>query len=155
MMISQDFSNALKEVSALMGNRLKWAVVGSTNLALQGLPVTPNDLDIAVFISDLRPARALFRHYSPTQVDQARSSGSDILFDFRCRIGNIPVQVFSDHDSGSYSRKLLSNRIVRVKLGTSIIPCFTLEAEAQAYDETGRPQKSVMIKEFLKKHADN
>jgi hypothetical protein len=45
--------------------------------------------------------------------------------------------------------KLLGNKLTYIKLKTFGVPCFTLEAESQAYAETNRQDKADKIREFI------
>jgi len=64
-------------------------------------------------------------------------------------IDDVEIQIFGERDLGKYVSKLLANRIIKMKLEDIEVPCFTLEAEAQAYEETKRENKAQMIRNFL------
>jgi hypothetical protein len=52
---------------------------------------------------------------------------------------------------GEYVSKLLANKLIYIKFNGFEIPCFTLEVEAQAYEETNRDNKAELIRDFIKK----
>ena len=47
------------------------------------------------------------------------------------------------------ARKLTKNNKTTIKLDNLKLSCFTLEAEAQAYQDIGRSEKAQLIREFL------
>jgi hypothetical protein len=122
--------------------------VGSTNLALQGMDITPHDLDVVLTFKDLDRIPALFPEYSPTIVTKLEPIVND-AWDVKMNIGGVDIQIFAENDSGVYVSKLLANKLTILKIKTFDIPCFTLEADSQAYVETKCQEKADRIKEFL------
>ncbi len=135
-------------------NSLKWALVGSTNLSLQGMEVIPRDLDILVKWSDLETIKSIFSNYNPSEIKKLKPlvKGQQ-AWEIKMIIHNIKVNFFSEK-SGEYVKRLLANKIIRIKLNNIEVPCFTLEDEAQTYAKTNRQHKADIINNFLKQHIN-
>jgi len=150
-MINNNFKKAIKIVHQLLkDNNIKWALIGSTNLALQGMNINPNDLDIIVKMDDLKLITKIFSEYNSSEAREIKSMTSEPIWEIKAKIDNIEVHIISEKETGEYLRKFLLNNMIEIKLDNINIPCFTLEAEAKAYSETNRENKSQIIKEFLK-----
>jgi len=120
-------------------------LVGSTNMQLQGMNVNPRDLDIVVQLSNLEKISRIFN----APINKLRSSTKEPAWEVKTTIDDVEIQIFGERDLGKYVSKLLANRIIKMKLEDIEVPCFTLEAEAQAYEETKRENKAQMIRNFL------
>ena len=149
-MINENFKKAIKIIHELMNeNKIKWALVGSTNMKLQGINVNPRDLDIVVQLKDLDKIREIFSEYSASAVKELEPFTDEPSWEVKLKIGVVEAQFFGQRNTGEYVRKLLANRSTKIKIDDIEIPCFTLEAEAQTYAETNREHKAHLIQEFL------
>ncbi len=158
-MIPEQFKKALKEISSKLDyNLYPWALIGSTNLALQGMNTTPKDLDLIMELDNLVVANEVFRKYGPaiTELlpntdDEAwnaklrRHPASNVCFSIK----EIEIQILGERSDGDYVSKLIAHRLIYTNLGGFKIPCFTLEAEAEVYD-IFRPEKAQKIRDFLR-----
>ncbi len=78
-MLPQKNINAIKTIYKLFTeNSIQWKLAGSSNLALQGVPVDASDVDIAVNTSDVDIIQKLFAAYTIepikySQTDKFRS----------------------------------------------------------------------------------
>lgn len=132
----------------LSRNKIKWAIVGSTNMRLQGIDIKPHDLDIIVQLDDLEIIRDIFSEYRPSEIKEL-GPFSNAAWEVKLNIGEVEVQILGEEDNGKYVEKLLSNKIKLIHMGEIEVPCFTLETEAQTYSETNRENKAKMIYGFL------
>ena len=150
-MINKDFKKAIKIITErLKKNRIKWAVIGSTNLALQGMRITPRDLDVVVTLSDLKNIPKIFSEYPASRIKKLKSITEEPAWEVKIEIGDVKVQILGEKESGEYVNKLLKSRITYLEVDGIKVPCFTLETEADAYSETNREEKAKLIKKFLK-----
>ena len=150
-MLNENFKNAVKIIHKLLNeNKIKWALIGSTNMQLQGISVNPRDLDIVVRLKDLERIQEIFSDYNVSAVKELKPLTDEPAWEVKMEIGNVEVQILGEKDTGEYVSKLLSNRITKIKVDNIEIPCFTLDAEAQTYAETNREHKAHLIQEFLK-----
>ena len=152
-MIEKKFVEALKIIShRLTKEHISWALVGSTNMAFQGIDVNPHDLDIVMALKDLKSMPALLSDYNPSELTTLTPIGNERLAaEVKVHIHGVEVQFFADNDSAVYVSKLLAHKLVNLKIENTDIPCFTLEAESQAYSETNRKEKADKIKKFIEK----
>lgn len=151
-MIGQNLIDAIKVIrKRLDDSRIKWALVGSANLKLQGMEAEPRDLDIVTRYEDLQKVSGIFSDYSASAVAELESLTDKPAWEVKARIGGAEVQFIAGGEKDVYTGKLLANKITYIKLDGIDIPCFTLEAEAQAYAETGREHKASLIREYLDK----
>ena len=152
-MIDDRFKSALEIISSKLNNNIKWALVGSTNMALQGIPVNPGDLDVVVRYSDLKKMKGIFSDYKVSEIKELKPfvSGQSCAGDVKFNILGADVQIFGEEDGGNYIKYLLSNNnLVFVEVDEMKVPFFKLEIEAQVYWDTGRNNKAEIIREFLK-----
>ena len=151
-MINKEFKEVIKIVSKKMEqNGIKWALIGSTNMALQGMDVNPRDIDLVVKLSDLKKMKSIFSNYRLSEIKELKPFTGESVWDIKIRINNIEIEILGEKDNGEYVRKLLANRIVKIRLDEIEIPCFALEAESQTYAETNKKHKADMINNFLEK----
>ncbi len=145
-----DKLGALRTVRKRLENAgIRWALAGSTNMLVQGIPSDPRDMDIAVRREDLGRISGLFSDFSSTPVREFRSLAGGTAWEVRTNISGIKVQFFGGDEDDVYVSKLLAGRTVNVRFGGIEIPCFALEAESRAYREMGRPEKAETIDRFL------
>lgn len=145
-----NFKKAIKIIHKLLNeNKIKWALVGSTDMQLQGMDVNPRDLDIVVQLKDLEKMQEIFSEYNASPVKKLEPMTDEPAWEVKIEIEGVEVQILGERNTGEYVSKLLVNRLTKIKLDDIEIPCFTLEAEAQAYTETNREHKARLIHKFL------
>lgn len=160
-MLPYNFSQAIKVLSKELNERhLEYALIGSSNLVLQGMELSPRDLDLVMEIDDLRKTPEIFRKYHASAVEELRPDSGDPAWTAKLQkhpawnvhfnIERIPVQILGEPNDGDYVSKLVAKRLVYFNIEGIKVPCFTLEAEADAYRETFRPQKAERIITFLR-----
>lgn len=150
-MISDSILGALKIVAERMQKTsLCWSVIGSTNMALQGMDVEPQDLDIVLRLDDLKKIPEIFSGIIVSDVRELPTITGEPAWEVKMEIEGVTVQILGEKDSGQYVSKLVAGRTTEVNVNGLTIPCFTLKAEADAYSETNRKKKAEMIKEFLR-----
>jgi 8-oxo-dGTP pyrophosphatase MutT (NUDIX family) len=138
-----EISRALETISAKLAHeQVRWALVGSTNLALHGINVIPGDIDI---ISDRESAYrigSLLRHSEVTPVTNAQSE------DMRSYLGKYLIEGVEVEIMGDVWRKVgqewtnISEWVLsapaRVRVGKVDLPCCPLEKELIAYEISAR-----------------
>lgn len=151
-MLSESFVSALRVVEVqLRGVGISWAVIASTNLALQGMVVVPRDVDVVVEVSQLERVRELFAEFSPSPVKKLNVSTSESAWSVTCTINDVVVEFLGERITGYYVSKLLGGKIKYVQIERVRLPCLLLKDEAEIYASTNKPHKTKMILEFLKK----
>jgi len=133
----------------LNNNNINSALVGTCNLAIQDLEVRPRDIDIVVEYHNLEQIQKIFEQYVTQGIEKLPFLTDKPAWDLKLNINNLEVQILGEENDGKYVSKLLSNRTIIKKHSKVEIKCFSLDAEADAYDETHRPQKARFIREYL------
>jgi len=151
-MLNKKFKQALKIIhKKLKENNIKWALIGSVNICLQGIDVKPNDLDIVVELKDLEKVKEIFSDYNPPNINELKplskldTKKSELKFE----IDKIEIQIIGEAEKRLYVKDLLNNKLVKIKIGNAKIPCFSLKTEAETYLELNRINRVKLIKEFL------
>ena len=63
-MINHNFKEVLKIISLNLSNtNIKYAIIGSTNLLLQGMDVKPKDIDLVVSLEDFDKLSEVFSNF--------------------------------------------------------------------------------------------
>lgn len=149
-MLDQNFIEALKILSLrFRENNFIWAVVGSTNLALQGLDIIPRDIDIITTIDSLPKIKNIFGEFDVAEMEEKQSATSGSYWRVVLNINNIEIEVLGEKEQGVYAHRLLAGHKKDILLDDVNIPCLELKSELQAYQETGRQNKVELIESFL------
>jgi len=135
----------------LTKNKIRWAVIGSTNRALHGMDVVPNDLDIIVHFDDLKKIPLLFKKDNTSAVTALKTTTGMPAWDVKMVFGGVDIQFVGEEDEGLYVQHLIKGKVTLETLGQMKIPCLALEAEIEAYERTNRSEKAGKIREFLEK----
>jgi hypothetical protein len=152
-MMNPDFKDAILILSKLLNkNQIKWALIGSANLQLQGVNIEPNDIDIVVLVNDLEKMQKIFLNYSPSALKTLMplSEFDTKKIELTFIINTILVQTIGETPHSLYARQMLSDNLVKIKINNVEIPCFSLAIEAELYAKTNRKQKSKLILDFLR-----
>ena len=159
-MIPEKVVDTIKIISSkLKENGIDYAIIGSGNCALQGMDLTPRDLDLVVRLDDLKKMPEIFKEYSPSEVEKLFPDSKDPAWTAKLEkhpaynvyfyIEGVEVQILGEEDDGDYVSKLLAKKIILVSLKGNNLPCFTLETEAEVYAQTFRPEKAKRIRDFI------
>ena len=151
-MIERAFVAVLSKVyHELQGNKVNWAVTGSLNFALQGLPITPHDIDIQTDEAGAYETERRFAFYIARKV--VFSSTERIRSHFGAlQIDGITVELMGDLQKrlpdGSWEDPVDLDRQKRfVAFEGMDVPVLSLEYEAQAYRKLGRLERAQMLQE--------
>lgn len=152
--IPPNFHKALELICArLRGQGVNWAVTGSLGFALQGLPLTPNDIDLQ---TDESGAYAIQRLLSEFVTQQVAYKVSPHIRSFwgLLQIGGLRVEVMGDLQKrlpdGAWEPPVdvMPHRRF-IDLDDLHIPVLDLHYEQQAYLLMGRTEKAAMLADWL------
>jgi len=152
-MLSQSFKNVIKFIFEKVKKKdIKCALIGSANMTLQGIDITPNDLDIITSPADLKIFEQEFKEYiiKPISKKPPFKKGFSEFYEIKLKIKGIKVHILGEHDDDIYFSKVKDNHIFFVELDDIFVPCLSLKSEARAYSETNRKDKVKLIMDFLK-----
>jgi predicted nucleotidyltransferase len=146
-MISKKLLIALRTIhEKLKDKKIKWALIGSTNLALQGIKIRPKDIDILTDKNGALEINRLLKEYElkPVRLSHFKLFGSQYFGEFK--IEDIKIEVI-----GRLKKKKLLTKIVEID-GMNL-PVVSLKEELKAYETLRREKdfnKIKKIKNFLK-----
>lgn len=134
---------------------VNWVVTGSVGFALQGVPVSPGDLDIQTDEAGAYEVERLFSEFVLRKVafsstERIRSHFGALLVD------GITVEIMGDiqkrRDDGSWEAPVDLNRHKRlVEVEGMSVPVLSLEYEYGAYRRLGRMDKAAMLEKWLRR----
>ncbi len=158
-MLSEKIVSALGVLlEKFSGQNINWAVVGSTNLALQGFTqITPDDIDILTDMEGAFLMNELLAEYcqEPVKyVETEKFKSYRGLF----KIEGVKVEVLGDiqsrtagEDLWTATARLTFKKFVECR-GLQI-PVVSLEQEYIAYLKMGEMKKAKQIKDFIGHHS--
>ena len=153
-MLSTNFKDVIKSISEKVKDKdIKWALIGSANMFLQGIDIVPNDLDIITNPIDLKVFDKQFKEYIVKSISKKPpfKKGYLAFYELKLKIKGVDVHVLGEEDKDVYFSKIKRGDIVFVKLDDMNVPCLSLESEAKAYSETNRENKANLIRDYLSK----
>ncbi|MFB6185836.1 MAG: nucleotidyltransferase domain-containing protein [Halobacteriaceae archaeon] len=152
-MIPSEHETALREIAATLDSaNITWAITGSVNFALQGLPIKPNDIDIQ---TDRLGAYAFEDLFSDAVVDPVSFAEDEHIRSHfgRFRIAGIEVEVMGDiekRQDGEWIGPIhLPEYIEYITYNDIKLPVLALAYEYTAYKTLGRDERANLIKEYL------
>ena len=129
-----------------------WVLTGSTALNLRGVDVEMKDIDI---MSDRENAYRIDKLFTKYCVQPMSYSETE---KFRSHFGvyeinGIRIEVMADLEyknmNGNW-QKSIWDKIVKQKIDDLIVPMFTIKDELKSYEDLGREEKAMKIREFMK-----
>jgi hypothetical protein len=137
---------------------LVWVVTGSLGFALQGLPVTPHDIDVQTTAAGAYEIARRCSEYVSCPV--AFASAETIQSHFGALdIAGLPMEIMGDIQKrlpdGSWSPPTELPRHRRyVTLEGERVPVLSLVYEAEAYHTLGRLDTAAMLERWLRAHPE-
>jgi hypothetical protein len=152
--VDSTYLDVLRKIyTQLKDTNVNWVVTGSLSFALQGIPVTPHDIDIQTDEAGAFEIERCFSEYVVRNVvfsstDKIRSHFGALLID------GIEVELMGDIqkrlEGGSWEEPVDLERHKRiVEVESMHIPVLSLEYEYQAYLKMGRLERAQMLKELI------
>jgi hypothetical protein len=157
--VNQKIKEAIKLICArLRGKKIKWVLVGSTSLALQGVKIKPKDIDILTDKEGAFKIEKLFEECK-VRVIPVKLSHSKLFKSYfgKFKLNDVKFEVMGDLKERvgnkwvSFSARLKSPKIV--KLEGMEIPVSPLQEQLKSYSKLGRKKDFIRvqrIKEALK-----
>lgn len=151
--LNENFVKAIKEIGQKLQGIEKWAVMGTTNLALHGIDVVPNDLDITTNHEGLEKISEILAEYKvgEPEVKQPFVPGFREFTEQEFEINGVKVTVCGEYEDDIYYRSFVDGGIKRIDFAGVSVPVFSLPAEAKAYRALEREDKAKLIEDFLRK----
>jgi predicted nucleotidyltransferase len=151
-MINKQIREALKLISKELKNKkIRWVLIGSTSLALQGVKVKPKDIDILTDKEGAIKMNEILKKYETQPVKFGRSEmfesywGKFMVKGIRIEVmGNLKEKI-----NGKWSQllnRLKSHEII--KLESLRIPVSPLKEQLMGYENLRRKKDLSKIKEI-------
>lgn len=153
-MIPENFIAALSQiVSALEGKDISWAVTGSMGFALQGVPVTPNDIDLQ---TDTVGAYEIEQHFCDQVVRSVTRKTSEQMRSMlgRFMLGDVKVEIMGDvqkcQPDDTWEPPVDIEEHKRwIEFEGMQVPVLDLAYEQMAYLKMGRLETAAMLGDWL------
>ncbi len=149
-MINKKFKEAIRLICIrLRGKKINWAVIGTTNLALQGIKIKPNDLDIVVNRNSLKTIADLFNNFIVQPIKKQTSAIKDIpdFYELKLKIKRIDVHVSGEERGSLFLRGMKNKKMIRLE--NVNVPCLSLKSGMEVYLKMGRKSRVKLIKNFM------
>lgn len=130
-------------------DNLPYAFIGSINLYLQGLEVSPRDIDILTTPEGIKEIDERLKKSRTREIYFDETNGRNSFRSFY-RINDIEIEVLGNVNNECRRTDCLDNRIFVTFHGRQT-PCIPLSEEVCAYRKMGREDKVKMIEEFMQK----
>jgi hypothetical protein len=159
-MIEKQFIKVLKIIyEKLKKEKINWVLVGSINLALQGIKIRTKDIDILTDKKGAFKINKLFKEYEvePVKLKWWKVKDKKILEYFgKLKIKGINVEILANRKLGKEQKFLKRELLFRkfIKFEGMKLPVAPLEEELKVYSQLGREKDLIRIKkikEALKK----
>jgi hypothetical protein len=156
--VDKRFGAVLKKVYAKLSQHdIAWAITGSLNFALHGLPVEVHDIDIQTDKNGAYEIEQLFAEFMTKKVARRTSKyirsylGAFVL-------DGITVEVMGDIEkrleSGEWGEPVnVCDHRETITYEGMTIPVLSLEYEEKAYRQIGRIDTAEMLRKYLKGRA--
>ena len=141
--------NLHRELSAIDA---PWAFTGSTSFALQGVPVTPEDVDVQ---TSSRGAYDIEERFADAVVDPVAHSSTDTI---RSHFGTLQIAGVRVEVMGGLQKRVdggweppvdvTDYRELDRTFGMEL-PVLSLSYEAAAYETLGRPDRAALLRSFV------
>lgn len=153
-MIKKELVRALEIISErLRVQNIKWVLLGSMSLVLQGVKVTPNDIDILTDKSGAYKINEVFKDCEVKPVKYS-STGFQRSYLGEFRINNVKVEVMGDYEEKvkgkwqGFDSRLTSPVMIQFK-GMEL-PVSELSEQLKSYEQSGREKDSGKIEQIRK-----
>ena len=154
LVIDSTYLDVLRKIcTCLDGTNINWVVTGSFGMALQGIHISPNDIDIQ---TDEAGAYEITRRFSEFVAREVKFSAAEkIRSHFGALVINgIKVEIMGDIQKrladGTWEEPVDLERYKRfVEVEGTQVPVLSLEYEYQAYIKLERVEKVQMLKQVL------
>ncbi|WP_265109492.1 nucleotidyltransferase domain-containing protein [Halosolutus halophilus] len=147
------YLDALETLSTTLDDRsVTWALTGSTSFALQGVPLTPNDIDVQTTEEGAYAIEAAFAEQVVDPVSVAESETIRSHFG-AVELDGVRVEIMGAvqkrRDDGTWEPPVdVAEHRTFVEIGNGRIPVLSLDYEGRAYERLGRTERATLLSEY-------
>jgi predicted nucleotidyltransferase len=158
-MTRQKIVAVLKIINRKLKNqKIKWVLVGSTSLALQGVKIKPKDIDILTDKEGAFRVNKLFKNYEvkPVEFGRLKIGGKEL---FESYLGKFKIKGVKVEVMGNLKEKLgrkwiyLDKRLKSpkiVKIEGMKLPVSPLQEQLKSYEKLNRKKDLIRVKRIKK-----
>lgn len=144
-MLSKEFKKSLFAIAQeLEDNGIDYTLVGSVNSVLQGMTLSPRDIDFVVKFEDVDKALSCLAHFF---IEEIHTPDRYIL---HLGVFGLDVQLEGNNNASS-SDAMAFNARKPISFEGKTIFITPLNVSAEFYERVGFPQKAIQVREFLNK----
>ncbi len=139
----------------LATHKIKYAFVGSSSLALQGITIKPHDIDIATSNKGLKLIQDEFKEFIKIPIKK-RLSKINLKFGIKSyanfltlEIQNVKIEVMSGLKIKNHKLNFKKKDIVYVMKGKLKLPCLSIKKIYDAYVLAENDSKIKLIEPYL------
>jgi hypothetical protein len=153
-MLKPEIFKVLKIINQkLKGKKIKWVLVGSTSLALQGVKIRPKDIDILTDKKGAFKINKLLKEYEvePVKLKWWKLKNQKILEYFgKFKIEGMNVEILANRKLGKKQKFLKRKFVFRkfIKFNRMKLPVAPIEEEVKVYSQLGREKDLIRIKKI-------
>ena len=118
------------------------------------MTVTPKDIDLSVNASDLERIQAIFAEHILKKKEQLSTTTGQPAWHIVAKIQGIDVEFVGEHEKGTFRKHVIAGHFETISVDNNPIPCLTLEAEANAYEQINRKEKAKEIRTYQELHSN-
>ncbi len=125
-----------------------WVIIGSMGLALQGVDIVPNDIDI---LTDDEGALIIHRELKQFETKPLERKETELFRSVigALEIGGVEIEIMADLETNSRGRWTRdSATITSVSFEGMELPVYPLKASLEAYKGMNRPKDQKKIKKI-------
>ncbi|MFB6253201.1 MAG: nucleotidyltransferase domain-containing protein [Halobacteriaceae archaeon] len=138
--------------TTLQDTSIDWAITGSTSQALQGVSLTPNDIDVqtsekGAFLIEERFAENVSDPVTYVESENMKSYLGEL------ELHGISVEIIGDIQkrlNGEWESPVnVADHRKYVQMKDLQVPVLSLEYEAKAYEQLGRNERAALLREHI------
>ncbi|WP_433629873.1 nucleotidyltransferase domain-containing protein [Halomicrococcus sp. NG-SE-24] len=151
--LDERYLDALRTLSTTLDDDVEWAVTGSTGFALQGVPLSPDDVDVQT-TGDV--VYEIAERFAEQVVDPVSFSESTAI---RSHFGALELDGVRVELMGGVQKRRadgtweppvdVTEHRVFVDAGGVRVPVLSLRYEAEAYERLGRSERAALLSEHV------
>lgn len=153
-MISKENIEAIKIITEkLSHDNINWALIGSSNLALQGVDVEAHDIDILTDKEGALLMRKILKEFTKEEIKYKESEKFKSYYG-KFIINGVEVEIMGDLSNLNprgdiWSETTNFSKKIYFQVDDTKVPVISLDQEYQAYLKLGRNEKAQKIAERI------
>ena len=149
-MLNKSIEEALIQVSNILNEKkIPWMLIGSCNLAIQGMDLDPRDIDLCVNKKDFDKLEKIFSKFWKVVVSKFPSKFKGEAYKLTFFVDGVEIEFLGETSQNLYTTHLNSRGFIRKDFKGAVLNLNKLENEYKSYFNMERIDKANKIKEYL------